>query len=118
MRGIPVDPLKMAGSNLHLAALIAELIEIGERADRDRLLVWYPQFCREYPGAAEVIRECLALPADQVRGSLEKRYPLLSVLSRLSGPSWGAGFDRALQFLHQTLTERLTDGIENHVETE
>jgi hypothetical protein len=115
---IPVDPLKMAGSNLHLAALIAELIEIGERADRDRLLVWYPQFCHEYPEAAGVIRECLALPADQVRGSLEKRYPMLSVLSRLSGPSWGAGFDRALQFLHKTLSERLTNEIGNHVETE
>lgn len=115
MRGIPVDPLKMAGSNLHLAALIAELIEIGERADRERLLVWYPQFCREYPEAAEVIRECLALPADQVRARLEKVYPLFSLMCRLSTPSWMSGVDRALQFLHKTLSERLTDG-ENHVE--
>lgn len=114
---IPVDPLKMPGSNLHFAVVIAELIEIGERADRDRLLVWYPQFCREYPEAAEVIRECLALPADQVRARLEKLYPLFSLMSRLSKPSWVSGVDRALQFLHKTLSERLTNEIGN-VETE
>lgn len=86
--------------------LINTLQEIAEKADRQRLLVWYPQFCQEYPEAAAVIDECLALPPAQVRGKLEEKFPLLISLARLASPEWSASFDRALIYLHNVLTER------------
>lgn len=86
--------------------LIDTLREISEQADRDRLLVWYPQFCQEYPEAAAVINECLALPPERVRAKLEEKFPLLISLARLASPEWSASFDRALIYLHNVLTER------------
>ena len=68
---------------LNFVRLIDQLREIAIRADRERLLVWYPEFCREYPDAATVIEECLALPPEMVRFRLEEKYPLLQALPRL-----------------------------------
>jgi len=86
--------------------LIDTLREIAEQADRERLMVWYPQFCQEYPDAAAVIDECLALPPDRVRAKLEEKFPLLISLARLTNPEWSASFDRALIYLHNVLSER------------
>lgn len=86
--------------------LIDTLREIAEQADRERLLIWYPQFCQEYPDAAAIIEECLALPPERVRGKLEEKFPLLISLARLTSPEWTASFDRALIYLHNVLTER------------
>lgn len=86
--------------------LIDTLREIAEQADRERLLVWYPQFCQEYPEAAAVINECLALPPERVRAKLEEKYPLLISLARLTSSDWSESFDRALIYLHHVLSER------------
>jgi len=86
--------------------MINMLRDIAEKADRERMLVWYEQFCHEYPKAAAVIEECLALPPENVRVHLEQKYPLLISLSGLSGPEWSHSFDRALIYLHHVLTER------------
>ena len=91
---------------LNFVRLIDQLREIAMQADRERLLVWYPEFCREYPNAAAVIEECLALPPEMVRLRLEEKYPLLKALPRLFSPEWSASFDQALAYLHHVLTER------------
>ena len=90
-----------------ITEMLSTLNEIAATADRDRLLVWYPEFCREFPVLSGLIEECLALPAAAVLPHLERGHTGLGLMLSLMGPEWAAKLEKTVQFVHATLNERL-----------
>lgn len=46
---------------MNFTEMLSTLNDIAATADKKRLLVWYPQFKKEFPDLAALIDECLAL---------------------------------------------------------
>lgn len=90
-----------------ITEMFATLNEIAATADRERLLVWYPEFCREFPVLSGLIEECLALPAAEVLPHLERGHTGLGLMMSLMGPEWTRKLEETVRFVHATLKERL-----------
>lgn len=90
-----------------ITEMLTTLNEIAATADRERLLVWYPEFCREFPVLSGLIEECLALPAAEVLPHLERGHTGLGLMMSLMGPEWTRKLEQTVRFVHATLTERL-----------
>src|SRR5262249_9891249 len=63
-----------------MANFIAELREIAERADRERLSVLIVQFKKEYPDLYRDLDELVELPASVALSHLVERWPALGVI--------------------------------------
>ena len=88
---------------MDLAGLLKELPAIVECADRDRLMMLWPEFEKAQPEYAAEIRYCLSIDDHQaVLNYLFARIPMLRVV-RLGVRN----FDNTLLFIHQTLREKL-----------
>lgn len=88
-----------------------QLRDLAERADRERLLVLYPEFAREYPAVAATLEQFVNAPtAEEGRASLFAAYPALSVLWPIAPEEWRRRMESSFFFLHQTLHGRIKHG--------
>jgi len=64
-----------------LSDFLEQLRDLADRADRDRLLVLYPEFARKYPAIAATLEQFANAPtAEEGQASLFTAYPALAVL--------------------------------------
>ena len=94
-----------------LSDFLNQLRDLADRADRERLLVLYPEFAREYPAVAATLEKfCNAPTAEAGRASLFAAFPVLSVLWPIAPEEWRRRMEASFFFLHQTLHGRIKDG--------
>ncbi len=90
---------------------LEQLRDVTDRADRDRLLVLYPEFAREYPAVAATLEQFVNAPtAEAGRASLFAAYPALAVLWPIAPEEWRRRMESSFFFLHQTLHGRIAHG--------
>ncbi len=63
-----------------LTAALNELQAIAQRADKQRLSVWYDQFVTEYPVLAADIEHCATLPPADVLDYLQRKDARFALL--------------------------------------
>lgn len=94
-----------------LSDFLDQLRDLADRADRDRLLVLYPEFAREYPAVAATLEQFVNAPtAEAGRASLFAAFPALSVLWPIAPEEWRRRMESSFFFLHQTLHGRINHG--------
>ncbi len=94
-----------------LSDFLEQLRDLADRADRERLLVLYPEFAREYPAVAATLEQfCNAPTAEEGRASLFTAYPALAVLWPIAPEEWRQRLEASFFFLHQTLHGRISNG--------
>lgn len=94
-----------------LSDFLNQLRDLADRADRERLLVLYPEFAREYPAVAATLEKfCNAPTAEAGRASLFAAFPALAVLWPIAPEEWRRRMERSFYFLHQTLHGRISNG--------
>lgn len=90
---------------------LEQLRDLAERADRERLLVLYPEFAREYPAVAATLEQfCDAPTAEAGLASLFTAYPALAVLWPIAPEDWRRRMETSFYFLHETLHGRIHHG--------
>jgi len=95
---------------MNFTEMLSTLNDIAATADKKRLLVWYPQFKKEFPDLAALIDECLALPAQDVLPRLKLSNPGLALMTELMGADWTRSLNQTLHFVHSALkAEQETD---------
>ena len=94
-----------------LSDFLDQLRDLADRADRERLLVLYPEFAREYPAVAATLEQFVNAPtAEAGRASLFAAYPALSVLWPIAPEEWRRRLETSFYFLHETLHGRISNG--------
>jgi len=90
---------------------LEQLRDLADRADRERLLVLYPEFAREYPAVAATLEQfCNAPTAEAGRACLFTAYPALAVLWPIAPEEWRRRLETSFYFLHETLHGRIHHG--------
>ena len=94
-----------------LSDFLEQLQDLAYRVDRDRLLVLYPEFAREYPDVARSIEGFVCAETPEIgRERLFRDFPSLGVLWPFAPPEWRERLEIAFKFLHQTLHGRIKHG--------
>jgi hypothetical protein len=90
---------------------LEQLRDLADRADRERLLVLYPEFAREYPAVAATLEQFVNAPtAEAGRASLFAAFPALAVLWPIAPEEWRRRLETSFYFLHETLHGRISNG--------
>lgn len=88
-------------SNLIHNSVIQQLLEIGQAADAQRLMVWKDEFASEYPELYKQISAGFACAtAPELAEWLLAEFPALKIACRLMGPEWTAKFNQSVSFIH------------------
>ena len=94
-----------------LSDFLDQLRDLADRADRERLLVLYPEFAREYPAVAATLEQFVNAPtAKEGQASLFAAFPALSVLWPIAPDEWRKRMETSFYFLHETLHGRINHG--------
>lgn len=94
-----------------LSDFLDQLRNLADRADRERLLVLYPEFAREYPAVAATLEQfCNAPTAEEGRAFLFAAFPPLAVLWPIAPEEWRRRLETSFYFLHETLHGRISNG--------
>ena len=90
---------------------LEQLRDLADRADRERLLVLYPEFARDYPAVAATLEQfCNAPTAEEGRAFLFAAFPPLAVLWPIAPEEWRRRLETSFYFLHETLHGRIING--------
>lgn len=94
-----------------LSDFLDQLRDLADRADRERLLILYPEFAREYPAVAATLEQFVNAPtAEEGQASLFAAFPALAVLWPIAPEEWRKRMETSFYFLHQTLHGRINHG--------